>query len=309
MTERDSITRERSQYSAESVTLAIATMDRFKSTIETLLQLNLKNFYDVIIIDDSNENTLREWCTDRSIRYYKGPNKNLQAARNLAITKCESEIISFVDDDVLLPNNFAERVATAFNSHPKAVAIGGPTLSPAVKSARDLCYKEKMSVNTRTGTVHDDSYRWIPENSTQVDLLKGANMSFLHTPLKSIGGFDTSYGGPAQREETDVVVRLKRHGEVICDPSLRCLHKQTGGADFSPPILKWRFRNHGYFVRKNFGNLSLLFGFISIFLRLCGNPDSVAQLIYRKMILKQQFSIISCLLAYIQGGIWGQSQN
>lgn len=297
------------QYDSQSVTLAIVTMDRFKSTVETLLQLDLTAFGEVLVVDDSADDTLREWCADKPIRHCRGPGENLPAARNRAIAECDSPILAFVDDDVLLPTDFADRVAAAFDAYPEAVAVGGPVLSPAVEDARDLCYRERMTVDSRTGMVHDDSYRWVPDTPERVGLLKGANICFLHAPLERIGGFDTGYGGPSQREETDVVVRLERCGEVVYDPALLCFHKQTGGAGFGPDLIEWRFRNHGYFVRKNFGRLQFVLGFLSIFVRLCGNPDSLAQMLYRRVVLRQRFAIMACLRAYLQGGARYRARN
>ena len=290
------------RYDGGSVTLAVATKDRLESVIETLLQLDLGAFGEVLVVDDSSDDEIRRWCADRPVSYRRGPGENLQAARNFAIEECDSPVLAFVDDDVLLPTDFADRIAAAFNAHPEAVAIGGPTLSSAVEDARDLCYRERMSVNPWTGTVHDDSYRWVPDAPRRVGLLKGANMCFLTSALERIGGFDPCYGGAAQREETDAVVRIGAYGEVVYDPALACFHKQTGGAEFGRDLIEWRFRNHGYFVRKNFGRLPFVLGFLSVFLRLCGNPDSLAQLAYRRVVLRQRFGVVDCLRAYIRGG-------
>lgn len=284
-----------------TLSLAIVTMDRFKSTVETLFQVDLEAFDDVIIVDDSEDDQLKKWCKSQSITYYRGPGENMQAARNMAIEKCDTEIISFVDDDVLLPTDFAERVKNTFRRHPGIVAAGGPPLSSSPSRARDLCYRGRMTVGRFTGTVYDDSYRWVPKEATSVELLKGANMSFQQEPLKAIGGFDEKYGGSSQREDTDVTVRIGRHGRIIYEPSLLCFHKQTGETGFDQNQLEWRFRNHGYFVKKNFGHTAAVLGFIFIFFRICGNPDSLAQLLFRKFVMTQSISIINCLQAYFEG--------
>ncbi|MEF8824981.1 MAG: glycosyltransferase [Halapricum sp.] len=290
------------QYDGRSVTLAVVTMDRLESVVETLLQLDLGAFGEVFVVDDSAGDDVREWCADRPVSYRRGPGENRQAARNIAIEECTTELLAFVDDDVLLPTDFADRVAAVFDAHPEAIAVGGPTLSLAVEGARNFCYRERMSVSPLTGTVHDDSYRWVPDAPKRVGLLKGANMCFVRSALEDIGGFDTQYGGPAQREETDVVVRLRRDGTVVYDPDLACFHKQTGGAAFGSDFIEWRFRNHGYFVRKNFGRLPFVLGFLSVFVRLCGNPESLLQLGFRRVALRQRFAIGACLWAYLEGG-------
>lgn len=282
-----------------TVALCIVTRNRFEPTVETLLQVDLTLFDDVIIVDDSDDSRLHSWCQDKPISYYRGPKHNRQAARNLAIEQCETEFMAFVDDDVLLPTDFAERIRDAFERHPDAVAIGGPTLSNAPEKARDICYRKKIAVNRWTGTVHDDSYRWIPDHAVEVGLLKGANMVLRRDALEAIGGFDTTYGGPAQREETDVCVRVADRGRIMYDPELICFHKQTGGSEFSASHIEWRFKNHGYFVRKNFGDTVFLLGFLSLFARLCGNPESLPQLVFRRVVLRQSFSILRCLYFYL----------
>jgi len=288
-------------------TLVIATMDRFRSPVETLLQVKFDEFADVLVVDDSESDDLRKWCASRPVTWIRGPDENVQAARNHALDRCSSEYISFVDDDVLLPTDFGARVVETFESHPDAVVVGGPTLSNNVEEARNRCYREKMTVNPYTGTVHDDSYRWVPEQPVQVGLLKGANMSFRTDVLRQIGGFDTHFGGPAQREETDVMVRIRRLGEILYDPSLRCFHKQRGSDaqsvddEFDEEFIEWRFRNHGYFAAKNFGTRTWFLGLLSMLVRVCGNPESLVQLAYRRIVLSQRFSVARCFLAYGDG--------
>ena len=272
----------------------------FHSTVETLLQLDLVPFGEVILVDDSDDESLREWGADRPITYLRGPAENLPAARNVALDRCETAIISFVDDDVLLPADFSQRVADAFGDRPDVVGTGGPVLSPAVEDARNLCYRETMSVSTLTGTVHDASYRWVPERPRRVDLLKGANMSFRRAELEAIGGFDPSYGGPSQREETDVCVRLWSAGDLLYHPELSCFHKQLGSERFAPESVYWRFGNHGYFVAKNFGRVTFVLGLLSIVVRMCGNPDSLLQLLYRRLFLDQDVRIRACLASYVR---------
>ena len=288
-------------------TLAIVTKDRFYSTVETLLQLDFDAFAEILVVDDSEADTLREWCASKPVTWVRGPGVNIQAARNEALSRCTSEYISFVDDDVLLPTDFGSRVVDAFDSRPEAVAVGGPTLSNNVEDARNLCYREKMSVNPYTGTVHDDSYRWEPKDRVRVGLLKGANMSFRADVLRKIGGFNPRFGGPAQREETDVMVRIGEYGEIVYDPDLVCFHKQLGSdaqssdGEFDEEFIEWRFRNHGYFVARNFGMRTWLLGLFSILLRVCGNPESLMQLVYRRLVLAQKFSVVQCFVAYREG--------
>jgi GT2 family glycosyltransferase len=284
-----------------TVTLVIVTKDRFELAVETLLQVDLEAFDEVLVVDDSSDDRLADWCRDLPITHYDGPGINVQAARNVAIQECDTDIISFVDDDVLLPTDFGDRLRNTFRQHPEASAAGGPTLSSAPSRARNLCYRRRMTIGRITGTVYDDSYRWIPDEPTTVSFLKGANMSFRREALESIGGFDVHFGGASQREDTDACVRIRSHGEIVYDPSLRCYHKQTGQTGFDRRQIEWRFRNHRYFVEKNFGRAIVAAGLLSVFVRPCGNPDSIFQLLFRKFVLSQSISVIDCLSAYRDG--------
>jgi GT2 family glycosyltransferase len=281
-------------------TLAIVTMDRFNSVVETLLQVDLEAFDQVIVIDDSTDRELQSWTEPYRIEYIRGPEENMQAARNLAIRHSDSDIISFVDDDVLLPTDFASRVRRAFMRNQDAVAVGGPCIAPTTNKAAKLCYRKRMAVS-RFGTIYDDSHEWIPSTQQKVDLLHGANMSFKTQFLSKVGGFDVKYGGSSQREESDVCIRIGEYGDIVYHPELACIHKEEGATDISRSDFNWKFRNHGRFVSKNFGRIAVLGGLISIFLRPCGSPESVFQMLFRKAVLGQDISLTSCIQNYITG--------
>ena len=283
-----------------SCALSIVTKDRYEDFVETVLQIDLEDFDEVIIVDDSDDDKTKKWCEQYPISYRRGPGINMQAARNVAISESESEIICFIDDDVILPTNFAERIRKSYQTHTNAVAIGGPCLTPSTNEAADLCYSKGMDIN-KLGVLDDSSYKWTPDRPAEVDFLHGANMSFRRKLLHQIGGFDTAYGGASQLEETDVCVRISEYGDVIYDPNLNCLHKEKGTENLSREEFNWKFKNHGRFVTKNFGTATALLGLVSLLFRLCGSPESIYQMLYRRFILNQNISLLGCISGYMQG--------
>jgi len=283
-----------------TVGLAIVTMDRFADTVETLLQIDLTKFEQVLVVDDSSDRKLETWCEAKEgIYYQRGPQENMQAARNQAISSLSTEVVTFIDDDVYCPVDFGDRVRSQFEEGDDLVAAGGPCLPVAEQTDHGVCDFSTLSI-TRVGTIYGDSSTLIPEEKIYVDTLKGANMSFSREVLREIGGFDTGYGGHSQREETDVFARISEFGKICYDPNLLCYHKEKGD-EFTPELFTWRFRNHGRFVRKNFGLLASVLAFFMIFLRLCGSPESVYQLIFEKYVQKRPVPITRCLSGFVRG--------
>lgn len=284
----------------ETIGLAIVTKDRFYPTVETVCQLDLNQFDEVVIVDDSVDDKLEQWCSSQSvIRYIDGPGVNMQAARNLAIDTLNTDIISFFDDDVYCHRDLGTRVLRTFIENEKAVAVGGPCPSVTSKPTYGVCRYSAVTIS-RFGTIYGDVSRIDSPDSIGVDTLKGANMSFRRNVIDDIGGFDVAYRSHSQREETDVFVRIAKHGEIILDPRLTCYHLELGD-EFSVELFNWRFRNHARFVRKNFGRGAAIIAFFGLFFRLCGSPESIYQLLFEKYVLKRPLSIIGSLKGYWQG--------
>lgn len=283
-----------------TVGLAIVTMDRFVDTVETLLQIDLTKFEQVLVVDDSSGEKLETWCeTKEGIRYQRGPQENMQAARNQAINSLSTEVVTFIDDDVYCPEDFGDRVRSRFEEGDDLVAAGGPCPPVAEQTDYGVCDFSTLSI-TGVGTIYGDASTLIPEEAIYVDTLKGANMSFLRETLREIGGFDTGYGGHSQREETDVFARISEFGRICYDPNLLCYHKEKGD-EFTPELFTWRFRNHGRFVRKNFGLSASVLAFFMLFFRLCGSPESVYQLVFEKYVQKRPVPISKCILSFFIG--------
>jgi GT2 family glycosyltransferase len=282
-----------------TVGLALVTKDRFSDTVETILQLDIAAFDEAVIVDDSEDDRLRAWASNHEIAYVDGPGVNMQAARNVAIKELTTDIITFIDDDVYCPSNFADRIRNGFKNEPNLVALGGPCPSVRPKPDRGVCNFSSLTIS-KTGTIYGDASKLIPDEPIEVDTLRGANMSFRREILEEIGGFDTEYGGHSQREETDVCVRFSEFGRIRYDPDLRCYHKEQGN-EFNEELFNWRFRNHARFVRKNFGLTAGLLGFFGLFLRLCGSPESIYQLLFEKFVLHRDLSITGCLGSYLRG--------
>lgn len=76
--------------------------------------------------DDKSETAVQECAsfTQLNIVYIRNE-KGLTRQRNRAIQKSSGDIIVFLDDDVVLEDNFLKEIESAFLAHPEMVGIGG----------------------------------------------------------------------------------------------------------------------------------------------------------------------------------------
>lgn len=94
----------------DSLTISICTFNRPKQLKNCLKSIfNQKDTFKIIIIDNDYQKSalsiFKQFSKKISLSYYCQPSKNISKARNLAIQKCTTQFIAFIDDDCqLLPN-------------------------------------------------------------------------------------------------------------------------------------------------------------------------------------------------------------
>ena len=108
------------------LSIIICTYNRSESlekTLQSLLQQeNCNNLnYEVIVIDNNSTDKTKEivenfnGTTGGKIRYALETNQGLSFARNKGINAAKGKTISFIDDDIVLPNNFINNVCYEFS--------------------------------------------------------------------------------------------------------------------------------------------------------------------------------------------------
>jgi GT2 family glycosyltransferase len=83
----------------------------------------------------------------------------------------------------------------------------------------------------------------------EVDHGQGCNFSFRKSVLKSIGGFDTRFGGSAFLEDTDICLRVKQAGfKIIFEPEAKLIHLKSdlGGCRITKPQQWYYWYGHNY---------------------------------------------------------------
>jgi len=117
------------------ISLVICTYMRPESILKVLESVNIQLFkpLEIIIVDGStNEHTreaLKNFQTDIPLHYFlvDAEVRGLTKQRNFGVSKVseDSEIISFLDDDVILRSIYFQEIAKTFTEHPDAAGVGG----------------------------------------------------------------------------------------------------------------------------------------------------------------------------------------
>jgi GT2 family glycosyltransferase len=188
----------------------------------------------------------------------------LAAARNIALMHLSGEIVTFFDDDILLPKNYFTEVDQAFVSYPE---IEG--LSPRIRglySGESALRKRFTLAKSKYGRVtkNGDNY-WVPDtytkSTTNVDWLPGCSMAYR---ISAIGGKKFSEelmlgptGGYSLGEDVDFSIQFKH---LIALNVISIDHLQAASVrDDSSLMSEARGRWNVFLARKHPDNVSLFY--------------------------------------------------
>lgn len=146
-----------------------------------------KNDYELIIVEDGSA-VAEEICKKYSARYVWQENKGPASARNLGIKKAQGEIISFTDDDCVVPTDWLQNLAEGYKRHPEVVGVGGYLAAPeaSLRSNFYAQYERYVSQGQyRTGSQEEVSGFENPAGGTN-------NISYKKKVIEEVGYFDES---------------------------------------------------------------------------------------------------------------------
>lgn len=208
--------------------IVICTYNRKNLLKETLNSLIKQSFdhdlCEILIVDnnstDGTENICSDFIKDNPgihIRYVLEENAGLSYARNRGIKEAQAELISFIDDDVIVSRTYASEVINFFKNHPTALALGGKIL-PNYESEKPKwmsVFLEPLMSVIDLGKKE----RIFPKGKFPV----GANMIFKKDVFDKIGLFNTNLGRKGKNmlggEEKDIFNRINKiEGEVWYSP-------------------------------------------------------------------------------------------
>jgi len=213
-----------SQSSVPTIAVAIPTYLRGRVLLETIEQVLAQDppADEVVVVDQTPEHypevraTLQRWHDTGRIRWIRQATPNLPMARNTALRESTSDVIIYLDDDVILVPGFVGRHRDNFID-PSVVAVAGRTIQ-----AKGWSIPHRAKPWRRE---QDYRYFWLDgvERVEGIANFHGANHSVRRIAIEAVGGYDEKYIGWAYREDSDAALRLyKAGGKIVFDP-LACL--------------------------------------------------------------------------------------
>ena len=184
------------------ISILIPTKNRLPILQETLHNIYYvnklpKEDFEVIVSNDGDE--------DLSILYDEFPFDNLKIVknthkhglsgnRNNAIDYSNYEILQFLDDDILITENFFIRVINIHNQLDNIILCGNryypqPLIEQAEKTPFGR-YKLKYEYNWRDGLIMNE----INDGLFEVNSLAGFSISMKREAYDNVGEFDENFG-------------------------------------------------------------------------------------------------------------------
>ena len=200
-------------------------------TIASLLSLNTQPI-ELVLVDQTLkhepeiEAALSKWQHIRLIRRLQLPRPSIPHAMNVGLLAASSDVVLFLDDDIVPHDNLIDAHTAAHRQHTDAWAVAGQVLQPGEETASSNGYVPK------TGFHADLDFPFWSDQPTWVSNVMAGNLSVKRDRVVEIGGFDERFKGVAYRFETEFARRLvAAGGRIRFEPaaSIRHLQAARGG--------------------------------------------------------------------------------
>ncbi len=204
------------------ISVCVNTRDRpeaLKQCLQSILKNRFQDF-EIIIIDQS---TIYSKIIDHpKIRYFRDRHHGTGKAKNLAISKALGNIISFTDDDCVVPDNWLELISSSFNENADIKVVFGKVLPyKPLSHVGKIC--PCIFENRRTDIIRKPCL-----HSRNIGF--GNNMAFKRDLFEKIGGFKEwlgpgSIGQNAEDAEYAQRVLLNNY-QILYNPKVKVHHNR-----------------------------------------------------------------------------------
>lgn len=261
--------RERKSMSNLTAAIVISTMARVDDLRQSLSSIQglERQPEQIVIVDDGDISKTREAVDniELPIDLVEGPGNGLPASRNEAIEYVETDVVCFIDDDVVLPPNWLSEILQTYQTF-DADGVGGSVInytptdigkgnmeSPTYRlltAVRTLLFYNRIGDVGPAGILYAP-HTMIGTNAREVDSFQGCNMTF-RTSVFEEAEFDEWYGvgGAAPVEEVDFCTRLTTSGrKLVYNPRAVLIHKRTeSGGERNKTKAFRNIRNMSFFT-------------------------------------------------------------
>jgi GT2 family glycosyltransferase len=213
------------------ITVAIPTFRRQHAVIATIkevMRVRSREVVAVLVLDQTPpEEHVREcrlqldaWHATGFIRLVTLAKGNLPAARNVALREATTEIVVFLDDDVLLQDGFFAAHLSPF-ADPKVGGVAGQVFH------RDFYFPLEKIENRRGAPGTAPHFAWDQYSDDWREIMVGCNHSVRRSAAISAHGYDANIVG-GYCEDGDFSYRLRNAGwRVAYRPEAWLVHLKS----------------------------------------------------------------------------------
>lgn len=228
-----------------SLTVAICTKDRavrlarLLDALEPVVAAAPFAATRVVVVDNASvDAATRDACAARPwVRYVREDKAGLDFARNAALAAADTDLLAFLDDDVVVDAGWATGLARAWRSRPDAGGFTGLVLAYRLDTAAQIAFEARggFARGFRRREVHRDDGGNALHPVGAGSMGAGCNMAFDCALLRTLGGFDEALdtGGPLPGGgDLDIFYRVLRSGRpMVYEPSYLVYHEHRETID------------------------------------------------------------------------------
>jgi len=271
--------------------IIIATKNRLHDLLECLQSI-ARQFVlpeEIIIVDASEaplmQEVLQQAASPVSIKYIKSPIAGLPSQRNIGVSHLalDTEVVVFLDDDVILKESCFKEMLQAFADHPEVAGLTGIAINLRRADSHPLSRLFLLS-GPQPGVVLPSGVNTLvyPDvhSNMLVEWLPGWCCCYRYEIIENFR-FDSRYehfGGYAYCEDLDFSYGVSASGyALMVAPQLRLVHKESPTErlnDYTFGIAQ--VANRGMFVEKHWGTWYHRFCFLWSTLGLIGSNSLMA---------------------------------
>lgn len=195
---------------------------------------------EVIIVDDSINENVKDACMEITsklkekkidLTYIRNKKeRSLTVARNIGIDHCTGDIILFLDDDVILDDNYIKGILKVYEEKPNALGVQGLITNLAVKERGEFInkiffyfHKEKDECNVLPSTYN--TYPYSIDDVIPCQWLAGSNQSYKRQILQKFK-FDENLKRYSYKEDLDLSYRIFKNypNSLYLTPHVKLIH-------------------------------------------------------------------------------------
>ncbi len=164
--------------------------------------------YEILVIDNGSEDDTLDVARRFSADVHVVPDVTVAALRNYGAEHAQGKVLAFIDADCTLEPDWFDSVLPYIDNE-SIKCFGNPPGIPEQSTWVQECWYQIRKKGKPTDP---------PE---KIEWLESMNLFVRRDTFHAVNGFDTSL---ETCEDYDFGVRLKEHGDIWCDPSIKAIH-------------------------------------------------------------------------------------